>query len=398
MERKLDQFRSKILAKTWSNIMNKVGAVTLPLHGGKAPAWLFRRMVILAKPIFKILYDMEGSDGILRRLSDMYWFQGLSCILGYDWHSSGVTTVLGGVLNEVLNPLDHGLIVTGGKGKMSLKVKEHLQKKAKRLDYNEEEIEGLNEISRLVAKIDNAAIQDGFSLYHHNMIVSENNWAIIQQGMDSNIKKARRYHWLSEGLLSFLDNPHNDISSEIIKDKVLDMSSKDSRNCRKVSLDLVSEGSNRIKRYLHKLKNSNQTNLDDFITPNKSIELIKIPHLNMPISFTLKWEKLDMAKQLAVNDYTELLKIKGLGPGMIRALALISEFIWGEPPSWKDPAKFSFAVGGKDGIPYPVKLKRMERCAEILEDAINLAKIAQKEKLGALKRLHKFEKEEKIIF
>ncbi|MFX1442994.1 MAG: DUF763 domain-containing protein [Promethearchaeota archaeon] len=370
--------------------MKKVGVATLPLHGGKAPSWLFKRMVLLGKPIFKILYDMEGSEGILKRLSDTYWFQGLACILGYDWHSSGVTTVLGGVLSEVLNPRDHGIIVAGGKGKKSLQVKEHLQKSAKNLDYNMDDIEKLNEISRLVAKIDNAAVQDGFSLYHHNMFVSEEKWAIIQQGMDGNIKKARRYHWHSEGLTNFLNSPHSDISSEILKDIVLDMASKDSQNCRKVSLDLVAEGSLRIKRYISKLKDSNQTNLDDFLTPNKSIELIKIPHLDMPIPFTLKWECVDMAKELAVNDYTELLKIRGLGPGMIRALALISEFIWGEPPSWKDPAKFSFAVGGKDGIPYFTNVKRMEKCAQVLEDAISLARLNKNEKLKSIKRLHKF--------
>jgi hypothetical protein len=377
--------------------MNKVGSATLPLHSGKAPSWLFKRMRLLAKPIFSILYDMEGSNGILKRLSDTYWFQGLSCILGYDWHSSGVTTVLGGVLNEVLNPLDHGLIVVGGKGKVSLRVKEHLQQKAKSLDYNQEEIENLNEISRMVAKIDNACIQDGFSLYHHNMVISEDNWAIIQQGMDGGIKKARRYHWLSEGLKSFLDNPHSDISTEILKDTVLDMASKESQNCRKVSLDLVAEGSNRVKRYLIKLKDSTQTSLEDFIPGKKSIKFKKIPHLEMPIPFTLKWETIDLAKELALSDYADLLKIRGLGPGMIRALALISEFIWGEPPSWKDPAKYAFAVGGKDGIPYPVNLKRMERCAEILEDAIDSAKLLRKDKLGALKRLHKFEKEKKIL-
>ena len=370
--------------------MNKIGMATLPLHGGKAPAWLFKRMVLLGRPIFKILYEMEGSDGILRRLSDTYWFQGLACILGYDWHSSGVTTVIGGVLNEILNPLEYGLIVAGGKGKASLRVKEHLQKKAKILDYNEDDIEKLNEISRLVAKIDNAAVQDGFSLYHHNMIVSESNWAIVQQGMDRNIKKARRYHWLSEGLKSFLDNSHSDISSEILKENVLDMASKDSQNCRKISLDLVSEGSNRVKRYLSKLKDKNQTRLDDFISTNKSIDLLKTPHLNMPIPFTLKWESLDMAKELALNDYTELLKIRGLGPGMIRALALLSEFIWGEPPSWKDPAKYAYTVGGKDGIPFYTNVKRMEKCANILDDAINLARLNKNEKLKALKRLHKF--------
>ena len=377
--------------------MSKVGIATLPLHGGKAPAWLFKRMVILAKPIFKIIYDMEGSDGILRRLSDTYWFQGLSCILGYDWHSSGTTTVLGGVLREVFNPEDHELIVAGGKGKASLKVKEHLQKKAKILDYNEDNVEKLSETSRLVAKIDNAAIQDGFSLYHHLMVVSEQNWAIIQQGIDKNILKARRYHWLSEGLDDFLDDPHTDISSEILKNETLNMASKDSKKSRKVSLDLITEGSNRIRRYLSKLKDRNQTSLDDFMNPKQSIELKTLPHLDMPIPFTLKWETIEMAKELAINDYTDLLKVRGLGPGMIRALALISEFIWGEPPSWKDPAKYAYTVGGKDGIPYFTNLKIMERCARILEDAVDKAHLNNKDKLRALERLHKFEKKKSLF-
>jgi hypothetical protein len=379
--------------------MYKAGMATLPLHGGKAPPWLFKRMVLLGKPIFNIIYDMEGSDGILRRISDTYWYQGLGCILGYDWHSSGVTTVLGAVLKEVLTPKDHGLIVSGGKGKNSLKVKQELQAHAKVLDYNEVEIDNLSEISRLVAKIDNAAIQDGFSLYHHNMFISENNWAIVQQGMDGMLNKARRYHWHSEGLTSFIDNPHTDIRSEVIKDHVLNMAAKDSRMSRKISLELISEGANRIKRYLYSLKNVNQTSLEDFLNPAKSQkpnQLSKIPHLEMPIPFKLKWESVDMAKQLGINDYKELLKIRGLGPGIIRALALISEFIWGEPPSWKDPAKYAYTVGGKDGVPYKVNLKRMERCSEVLEDALNSAKLDNKAKLNALKRLHQFKQKANV--
>ena len=220
------------------------------------------------------------------------------------------------------------------------------------------------------------------------MFTENGKWTVIQQG--KNERYARRYHWLSEGLKSFLDNSHSDISSEILKENVLDMASKDSQNCRKVSLDLVSEGSNRVKRYLSKLKDKNQTRLDDFISTNKSIDLIRIPHLNMPVPFTLKWESLDMAKELALNDYTELLKIRGLGPGMIRALALISEFIWGEPPSWKDPAKYAYTVGGKDGIPFPVNLNRMEKCATILEEAIHQARLDKKDKVNAIKKLHRY--------
>ncbi|TFF99510.1 MAG: DUF763 domain-containing protein [Promethearchaeota archaeon] len=253
-------------------------------------------------------------------------------------------------------------------------------------------------MSRLVAKVDNAAIQDGFSLYSHLMIVSEESWGIIQQGMDTSIKKARRYHWISENLTSFIDSPHKDITTQKYKNNVLDMATKESEKCRNISLDLIDEGANRIKRYLYKLKNKNQTSLYDFTNPEKAIKLRKnIPHLNMPIPFTLQWDQVDMAREIGLNDYTELLKIKGLGPGMIRALALISEFIWGVAPSWKDPAKYAFAVGGKDSIPYPVNLDRMERCAYILKDAIDQARLEQKDKLNALKRLHQY-KNRKSLF
>ncbi len=370
--------------------MSKVGIATLPLHGYKAPQWLLKRMVGLGRPLLDIIHDMEGPEGILRRLSDTYWFQGLACIMGYDWHSSGCTTVLGGVLKQIIDPEIHGLIIGGGKGKSSKRVKEHLLSKAKILDYTEDDIDKFCEISRLVAKVDNAAIQDGFSLYHHMILISDKNWTIINQGLDSSIKKARRYHWLSVSCKDFLANPHNDITTEVLKESVLDMAAKSSSNCRNISLKLIKEGSERIKRYLNKLKDRNQRSLDDFLTPAKSITLKKLPHLNMPIPFTLKWESVDLAKDLALNDYTDLLKVKGFGPGMIRALALISEFIWGEAPSWKDPAKYSYAFGGKDGIPYPTNVRRMERCTEMLKDAINSARVGNLDKINALKRLQKF--------
>jgi len=312
--------------------------------------------------------------------------------LGFDWHSSGCTTVLGGVLKQIINPEEHGLIIAGGKGKNSTKVKEHLLEKAKFLDYTDDDVNQLSETSRLVAKIDNAAIQDGFSLYHHLMIVSEKNWGIIQQGLDANIGKARRYHWISDNLESYLNDPHKNISSEIFKENVMNLVSRESEECRKVSLDLLSEGSKRVKNMILnlRLKSKNQTSLDDFLAPASRYKCCTLPHLKMPIPFTLKWETLDLAKNLGINDYTELLKLHGFGPGMIRALALISEFIWGSPPCWKDPAKYSFAFGGKDGIPYLVNLKRMERCAEILSEAIDAAHLQKNDKISALKRLQKF--------
>jgi hypothetical protein len=370
--------------------MSKVGIATLPLHSSKAPHWLLKRMITLGKPIIDILYDLEGSDGILRRLSDTYWFQALACILGFDWHSSGCTTVLGGILKQVITPKDHGLIVAGGKGKNSTKVKDHLNEQAKLLDYSEDNVNHFTEISRVVAKVDNAAIQDGFRLYHHLMIISDNNWAIVQQGLDKDIKKARRYHWLSDGLEDFINDPHTDIITQQYKNRVLDMATKKSEKCRKVSLDLVKEGSRRIRQYLSRIHDVNQTSIYHFARPEKAIKLQKIPHLDMPVPFTLKWESIDLAKELSSRDYTDLLKINGLGPGMIRALALISEFIWDEAPSWKDPAKYAYAVGGKDGIPYPVNLNRMAKCATILREAIDQSRLEKKDKLNALKRLHKF--------
>ncbi|MGV9173336.1 MAG: DUF763 domain-containing protein [Promethearchaeia archaeon] len=377
--------------------MSKVGMATLPLHSSKAPMWLIKRMLTLGKPIFKILYDMEGSEGILRRLSDTYWFQGLACILGFDWHSSGCTTVLGGILKQIITPEEFGLIVAGGKGKNSTKVKEHLLEQGKALDYNADNIDQFFELSRLVAKVDNAAVQDGFSLYHHLMVVSEENWVVVQQGLDDSIHKARRYHWISEGLSDFLNNPHEDIATELFREKSLNLAHKKSEECRKVSLDLINDGARRIKGYLRQLKDPHQTSLLDFARGGKPTVSKKIPHLEMPIPFNLQWKKLEFAKELAISDYTNLLKIKGIGPGTVRALALISEFIWGTPASWKDPAKYSFAVGGKDGIPYPVNLKRMEECAYLLEEAIDQAQLENKEKIHAIKRLHKFKKRRSLM-
>jgi hypothetical protein len=370
--------------------MQQTGLATLPLHGGKAPAWLFKRMVKLGKPIFKILCDLEGPDGILERLSDTYWFQSLSCILGFDWHSSGTTTVTTGVLKEILKPEEIGLAIVGGKGKNSLKVQSDLPQEGKKLGYNSDEVELLKETSRLTAKIDNAALQDGFNIYHHAMILSEENWCIVQQGLDPIIKKARRYHWLSKNAGDFLNDPHKGITSEIFKEEALNMVSSESAECRRCSMDVLQEGVSRIKNYVRQIENPHQKTLLDF-TGGNGLEISKklLPHLKMPKSHYLDWNAFSVAKEQSFSSYTDLLTIKGIGPGAIRALALISELIWGTPASWKDPAKYSFAHGGKDGIPYPVNRKLMERNAAILEDAINQAKITSSDRLKALRRLHR---------
>ena len=373
--------------------MKKTGLATLPLHGGKAPAWLFKRMVKLGNPIFKILYEMEGSEGILERISDTFWFQSLSCVLGFDWHSSGTTTVTTGVLKEVLNPVDFGIIVVGGKGKKAINTQNELPQEAPKLRYNDDEIKFLQETSKLVAKIDNAAVQDDFNIYHHVMFLDEQNWSIVQQGLDPSIKKARRYHWFSKEAGDYLNDPHKDISSEIFKPNVLNMVATESKNCRKTSLDVLEDGVDRIKRYLLQIQNPQQKSILDFAGGVSNIERKylnpkSVPHLKLP-KF-LNWDAFEIANEQSLSNYIDILKIKGIGPGAIRALALISELIWGSPASWKDPAKYAFAHGGKDGIPYPVDLHRMEQSAALLENAINQARLSHKDRLNALKRLHKY--------
>ncbi len=379
--------------------MKKTGLATLPLHGGKAPAWLFKRMVKLGKPIFKILYEMEGSEGILERISDSFWFQSLSCVLGFDWHSSGTTTVTTGVLKEVLNPVDFEIIVFGGKGKKATNIQIELPQDAPKLGYNDDEIKLLQETSKIIAKIDNAAVQDDFNIYHHVMFLNKQNWSIIQQGLDPSIKKARRYHWLSKEAGDYLSDPHKDISSEIFKNEVLNMVTSESENCRETSLEILEEGVDRIKRYLHQFQDPKQKSLLDFAEgisneKRKILNTKSIPHLKFP-KF-LDWNAFEKACEQSLSNYIDLLKIKGIGPGGIRALALISELIWGIPASWKDPAKYSFAHGGKDGIPYPVDLRRMEQSAAILEYAIDQARLNNEEKLNALKRINKYKKKMKV--
>ena len=367
--------------------MKRSGIAYLPLHGGTAPPWLVKRMTMLADAIVKVIIEEYGVDELLRRLSDSFWFQALGCVLGYDWHSSGVTTVTTGVLKMVLKPEKYGIAVAGGKGLTSRKTPSDLEQIGKKFDFSEDFVEKLKYTSRLIAKVDNTALQDGFNLYHHSFIVSaDGKWAVIQQGMDPELRVARRYHWLHENVKSFVNEPHTMIASEIFKRNVLDMTAKESEEGRKTSLDLVREGPKHLVQYVNKLRNPKQTTL---ISTGEESEILKrkvsVPVLIMPRS--INWNALERAYELNPKTYEELLSVRGIGPAVIRALALVSELIWGAKVSWKDPAKYSFAHGGKDGVPYPVNIKRMEEVATFLSNAIEEAKIGQKDKLRALKRL-----------
>ena len=368
--------------------MGKVGIANLPLHGGKAPKWLFKRMVLLSRGIVDVILFEYGKDEFIRRLSDPFWFQAFSCVLGYDWHSSGTTTVTCGALRKSIDPYEHGFAIAGGKGKASQKTLQQLEDIGTIFNYPSKKIEEFQYNSMMTAKIDNSAIQDGHNLYHHVFLLSETGlWGVIQQGMNSETNYARRYHWLSENIENFIDEPHKAILGEVSYETVLDMTSKNSKSTQEISVDLVKDHPRHLHNDWAELnRDANQKTLENWTQPNKDIKPVE--HLNMPRS--INWAKIKEIYDFQPKNYEQLLSIKGVGPNTIRALALISDLIYGEKPSWKDPIKFSFAVGGKDGVPYPVDKKAMDESTIIIKQGIEQAKIGNNEKIRAFKRLHNF--------
>jgi hypothetical protein len=368
--------------------MPKTGVANLPLHPGKAPRWLFKRMVALSKGISEVIVYEYGTDEFLRRLSDPFWFQALACVLAWDWHSSGATTVTCGALKEAINPEEFGITLAGGKGKASQNTLAEIEIFGDRYNLSTSLVERLQYCSRMAAKVDNTAIQDGHTLYHHVFIFSENKkWAVIQQGMNNQTSYARRYHWLSDDVKSFICEPHNTIVGDHRQEKVLDMTAKQSTVAQKVSVDLVNDNPLHLRRdWANLTRHQDQKTLDNWRSPcrNKTT----LPHLDMPQ--TINWQKMKEVYDVHPKDYEELLALKGVGPNTVRGLALVSELIYGEKPSWDDPVRFTFAYGGKDGVPRFVDRKEMDESIEIIQNGIEQAKIGETEKLQALRQLKDF--------
>ncbi len=367
--------------------MKRSGIVDLPLHYGRAPPWLFRRMVKLAGGISDVIIKEYGKGELLKRLSDPRWFQALSCVLGYDWHSSGTTTVTMGALKEAIDAEHLGIAVCGGKGRASRKAQSEIAEAGKLFGLSSDDVDQLQYSSRITAKVDNACIQDGYQLYHHCFVLTEGGeWAVVQQGMRDSY--ARRYHWLSEDLQSLVEESHTGIACDRLERNVLDMTSRDSEEARETSVELANE---RPEKLLEHLKPGYQRTLFEFA--GASTEKFRMPrrHAIMNLDLGKLGRKVVYAMQEAQPaDYEELISIRGVGPKMIRALALISELIYGAKASWNDPAAYSFAHGGKDGIPYPVDKETYDRSILIIEEAVEEAKLKKKEKLNALKRLRDF--------
>jgi len=366
--------------------MVRTGVANLPLHGGNAPKWLFKRMVKLSEGIIEVIIHEYGKDEFLKRISDPFWFQSLSCVLGFDWHSSGCTTVTCGALKEAIKPEEHGFAIAGGKGKASRKTIQQIEEIGEIFSFTDSKIKELQYSSRMSAKVDNSAIQDGHNLYHHVFLFTENGkWAVIQQGMNSDTNYARRYHWLS-GFNSFIIDPHNSIIGEKV-DNVLNMVSRDSISSQKTCVDLICKHPRHlVNDWVSLTRLKTQTTLDEYNGSNNHSN--NVVCLDMPRS--VNWNKMREIYDFQPKNYEELLSLKGVGPKTVRALALISDLIYGDKPSWSDPVKYTFTVGGKDGLPYPVDRKSMDESIEFIKQGISQAKIGNKEKLKAFKRLKFF--------
>jgi len=355
--------------------MQKTGIAYLPLHGGKAPAWLFQRMVKLAREVIYILCLEYGRKEILHRLSDPFWFQAFGCVLGFDWHSSGITTTVCGAIKEALKDISKelGIFAVGGKGKVALKTPQELEKIGNWFGL---EVSPLVYTSRLAAKVDNVALQDGYELYHHTLVFTgDGAWCVIQQGMNPAQRYARRYHWLGEKVKSFVCEPHSAICAVKKEKLVLNLVAKESEATRKHSLDLVQEKPEKILKEWKKIST--------LYLPNRHYLLYR------DINPRRLQGNLRKIAEVSPQNFESLLGIKGVGAKTLRALALIAEIIYGVKPSFKDPARFAFAHGGKDGHPYPVNRKLYDQSIEILKEAINAAKIGHTEKMKVLKRLYK---------
>ena len=357
--------------------MKKSGVSNLPLHYGKAPKWLFQRMVKLAREISIIIIEEFGAIELLKKISDPFWFQSLGCILGFDWHSSGVTTTVCGALKEGIKNIEKelGIFIAGGKGNASRKTPEEIIRKCEAASISSPE--KLIYASKIVAKVDNSAIQDGFQLYQHNFLFTKDcEWIVIQQGMNTKNRFARRYHWMSFDLKSYINEPHKAICCDLKQNSILNMVAKESKTAQETSVLIAQEKPDKIIKEINSIQTLNM--------PKHHWVDIKDINTKRLYKILLK------TYEEKPDNFEKLLYINGVGPKTIRALALISDLIYGKKPSFTDPVRFSFAHGGKDGYPYPVNRDVYDHSILFLKNAIKKIKIDNSEKNNALKRLYKF--------
>ena len=351
--------------------MKRSGSADLPLHGGHVPPWLSERMAKLGLAITESIITEYGKAEILRRLSDPFWFQSMGAVMGMDWHSSGITTSVMGALKRVINPKakELGIYICGGKGKFSRQTPAELLAFGERTGVDADK---LVRASKLSAKVDNTAVQDGFQLYLHSFIVSDTgDWTVVQQGMKENSSTARRYHWHSDSLTSFVEEPHTGIIG-INQGNILNMVAREALPSQQGIMNISKEDPSKILSEVEHLIMPHQHNVT-----GKDIDIKRLG--------TILW----LAHDTQPKDFEELLLLQGLGPRTLQSLALVSEVIHGTPSRFKDPARFSFAHGGKDGHPFPVPTRVYDETINTLQTAVERSKLGNTDKQQAIKALTK---------
>jgi hypothetical protein len=370
-------------------VARRAGSADLPLHHGRVPIWLAQRMARLGAVIAEAIIHHYGRDEFLRRLAHPFWFQSFGAVMGMDWHSSGITTSVIGALKRGLGPLERelGLHVCGGRGAHSRQTPHELVAIGQRVGFDGD---ALAKASRLVAKVDSAAVQDGFDLYLHGFIVADDaKWVVVQQGMNGDTRTARRYHWLSDGLKDFVDAPHAAIDGEN-QGEIVNLTDHRAAASRRAQLDLLSDlGPDRVVQELALIEGKAMPVAPPSVAP-------LLPHLVMPAHHDVRPSDvilrrlhgaLAAAAARGPEDFAALLLVPGIGARTVRSLAMVAEVVHGAPCRFADPARFSLAHGGKDRHPYPVPLKVYDQTIAVLKAAVSQAKLGHDERLAAIQRL-----------
>ena len=356
----------------------KTGSADLPLHGGHVPRWLSDRMTALGRVLVEAMVIHYGRDEVLRRLAHPFWFQSLGAVMGMDWHSSGITTSVIGALKRGLRPIEDelGIYVCGGRGRHSRETPSELAAVGDRTGVDGKKLAAQ---SRLVAKVDGACLQDGFELYLHGFFVTrEGKWTVVQQGMNGEKKMARRYHWLSEGVQSFVEEPHAAIEGKPVGE-IVNLTDVRARRSRDASVELVREGPERIVTELAKLREDRgQLHLKLPTRHHVSAKDVIMKRLHAALA---------AAHERGPVDFVDVLATPGVGARTLLSLAMVAEVLHGAPNRFSDPARYSLAHGGKDGHPYPVPLKVYDETIRVMKNGVEKAKLGQMERLFALKKL-----------
>jgi hypothetical protein len=379
----------------------KRGIATFTLDSGKCPKWLFDRMTKLGREMSRVLIEEFGPDEFIKRMGDPVWFQSLGTVLAFDWNASGLTTILTAALKEAFrgNEREWGIFICGGKGKTSLKTPDEIANWGQRLQLSTDKTDNLVYNSKMSAKVDSSLVQDGFQLYHHAFFFSRNGaWTVIQQGMNQEKQTARRYHWHSENVKDLIVEPHTGIASQSFDNRTLNLTAKVGQKNRDIAVEIMNSNSLTVQKDIQILRkhSSKLSQMVSFVANGDQMTLLNCENTEFTTHPVIE-ENFFQSKYLermllkVVNDkpktYEALLATPGVGPKTVRALSLVSEVIYGAPASYMDPARYSFAHGGKDATPYPVDRFTYDQTIETLSNAVRKTSLNPEDKTKALQRL-----------